>query len=100
MTKTLLVFSIAMFVLLFCASVSGNYVSAKPSDTKLKTATNLEEKKKINSAKSLAEEMRQKMLEKMYQDHKSKKDNSKKQIALEAIKKLGSAKKIKKIGSN
>lgn len=99
MTKIILVFSIVMSMLLFCANMSGNYVFAKPSDIKLKTTTNLEEKKKINSAKSLAEEMRQKMLEKIHQDYKSKKDNSKKQIALEAIKKLDS-KKLKKIGSN
>ncbi|MEM2160808.1 MAG: hypothetical protein QXN55_07645 [Candidatus Nitrosotenuis sp.] len=99
MTKTILVFSIVMSVLLFCANLSGNHVFAKPSDAKPKTITNLEEKKKINNAKSLAEELRQKMLEKIHQDYKSKKDNSKKQIALEAIKKLDTA-KSKKIGSN
>ena len=84
MEKTLLAFSIVMSALLFCGIVSGNYAAAK---SYVDPKTILEKKKLADAAKKLAEDMRKKALEKMQQELKSKKDNSKKQIALEAIKK-------------
>jgi hypothetical protein len=85
MTRIILVFSIVMSALLFCGIVSGNYALAKPY---VDSAMFIKEKKKLaDNAKQLAEETRKKILEKAKQELKLKKDNSKKQIALEAMKK-------------
>lgn len=94
MSKTLVVFSVVLSVLLI-AGVSGNFVSAQTG--KIKPVYINEEKKKTNDkAKAFADEMRKKVLEKYHNDYKSKKQDSKKQIALDAKKKLNSSKKLTK----
>lgn len=93
MTKTLIVFSILMSVLLITA-LSGNFVFAQTG--KIKTSVVNEKKSTDSKAKAFAEEMRKKVLEKFHNDYKSKKEDSKKQIALEAKKKLDSYKKPSK----
>jgi hypothetical protein len=85
MPKTLIVFSVLMSVLLI-TSYSSNFVFAQ-SSTKIKNIAS-DDKKNINKAKAFADEMRKKVLEKYHDDYKSKKLDSKKQIALEAKKKL------------
>ncbi|MFM8658745.1 MAG: hypothetical protein ACKOCQ_02255 [Candidatus Nitrosotenuis sp.] len=96
MTKTLIVLSIFMVALLSCGVLSGNYAFAKPSSS----ITAQEKMKSSYNAKQLAEETRKKALEKTHLEFKAKKDDSKKQIALEAMKKLDYIKKYKKLGSN
>ena len=80
--------AVLMSVLLLCAG-SLDVAFAKPS----KQNMNSEEKKQfIKNAKALAEDSRKKALEKTLKDFNAKKDNAKKQIALEA-KTLEDAKK-------
>ena len=90
MTK-FFIFSIVMSVLLI-TSLSSNFAFAQTS-IKIKTVA-MNDQKKISSdkAKAFADEMRKKVLEKFHNDYKSKKEDSKKQIALEAKKKLDSTK--------
>jgi formate-dependent nitrite reductase cytochrome c552 subunit len=94
MSKTLVAFSIVLSVLLIMG-VSSNFVFAQTGKIKL-VAANEEKKKTAEQAKAFAEEMRKKVLEKYHNDYKSKKDDSKKQIALDAKKKLNSSKKLTK----
>ncbi|MBM3904392.1 MAG: hypothetical protein FJ357_04600 [Thaumarchaeota archaeon] len=89
MSKTLVIFSVLMSVLLI-TSYSSNFVFAQ-SNTKIKSVTS-DDKKNTSKAKAFADEMRKKILEKYHDDYKSKKADSKKQIALEAKKKLDSKK--------
>lgn len=86
MTRFLFAFSVLMSALLLCAGVSGN-AFAKPSDGKIKNMS-FDDQKKNDKTKALAEEIRKKALEKSLKDSKSKKDASKKQIALVAKKTL------------
>ena len=94
MSKTLSAFSIVLSVLLI-TSMSNNFALAQTGKIKLVTA-NEEKKKTAENAKAFAEEMRKKMIEKYHNDYKSKKDDSKKQTALDAKKKLNSSKKLTK----
>ena len=89
MTKTLTMLSIFMAVLLSCGILSGNYAFAKPSNS----MTAQEKMKSSYNAKQMAEEIRKKALEKIHLESKAKKEDSKKQIALAAI-------KSKKLGLN
>ncbi|WP_100181732.1 hypothetical protein [Candidatus Nitrosotenuis aquarius] len=89
MPKSLIVFSVLMSVLLI-TSYSSNFVFAQ-SNTKIKNISS-DDKKNTSKAKVFADEMRKKVLEKYHNDYKSKKLDSKKQIALEAKKKLDSKK--------
>lgn len=89
MPKSLIVFSVLMSVLLI-TSYSSNFVFAQ-SKTKIKNISS-DDKKNTSKAKVFADEMRKKVLEKYHNDYKSKKLDSKKQIALEAKKKLDSKK--------
>lgn len=89
MPKALIIFSVLMSVLLI-TSYSSNFVFAQ-SNTKIKNVSN-DDKKNPSKAKAFADEMRKKILEKYHNDYKSKKLDSKKQIALEAKKKLDSKK--------
>lgn len=89
MPKALIIFSVLMSVLLI-TSYSSNFVFAQ-SNTKIKNISN-DDKKNPSKAKAFADEMRKKILEKYHNDYKSKKLDSKKQIALEAKKKLDSKK--------
>jgi len=75
---------------LLITSYSSNFVFAQ-SNTKIKSVTS-DDKKNTSKAKAFADEMRKKILEKYHDDYKSKKADSKKQIALEAKKKLDSKK--------
>lgn len=77
--------AVLMSVLLLCAGAL-DVALAKPSKQK-----NPEEKKQPIK-KSLADDSRKKALEKAFKDYNTKKDNAKKQIALEA-KALQDAKK-------
>jgi formate-dependent nitrite reductase cytochrome c552 subunit len=92
MSKTLVAFSIVLSVLLI-AGVSSNFAYAQTG--KINPVYINEEKKTSDMAKSFAEEMRKKALEKYHNDYKSKKEDSKKQIALEAKKKIDSKKLTK-----
>lgn len=65
-----------MSVLLFNGVVFGNFASAE----------SLEKKKSTDNAKDLKQDARKKALEKIQQDLKAKKENSKKQLALAALK--------------
>ncbi|MGQ0605549.1 MAG: hypothetical protein ACT4OD_01150 [Candidatus Nitrosotenuis sp.] len=85
MTKTIFVISILMSVMLFCAGASGNFAFAKTSNEK-GIMTPEEKKKFVKNAQALAEELRKKALEKIHNDSKAKKSDSKKQIALDAAK--------------
>lgn len=90
MAKTLIVFSVLMSVLLI-TSLFGNFVFAQ--NTKIKTISKNDEKKNTSDkAKAFADVLRKKILEKYHNDYKSKKEDSKKQIALDAKKKLDSKK--------
>jgi len=93
MTK-FFIFSIVMSVLLI-TSLSSNFAFAQ-TGTKIKTVA-MNDQKKISGdkAKAFADEMRKKVLERFHNDYKSKKEDSKKQIALEAKKKMDSAKSSK-----
>lgn len=93
MSKTLVVFSAVLSVLLIM-SMSSNFAFAQTGKIKL-VAANEEKKKTSDMAKVFAEEMRKKVLEKYHNDYKSKKYDSKKQIALDAKKKLDSKKLTK-----
>jgi hypothetical protein len=84
--SSLVLFSILISVLLVCAGESGNFAFAKPYDQQIKITK--EKTKLTEKAKALAEEARNKILEKTLKDSKSKKEDAKKQIALEAKKKL------------
>ncbi|NDF47999.1 MAG: hypothetical protein EB158_07445 [Nitrosopumilaceae archaeon] len=92
MTKTLTALSVLMAVLLSCGVLSANPASAKSSNF----MTEQEKMKSSYNAKQLAEETRKKALEKTHLEFKAKKDDSKKQIALEAMKKIDYIKKTKK----
>jgi formate-dependent nitrite reductase cytochrome c552 subunit len=94
MSKSIVAFSIVLSVLLIMG-VSSNFAFAQNGKIKL-VAANEEKKKTVDKAKAFAEEMRKKVLEKYHNDYKSKKEDSKKQIALDAKKKLSSSKKLTK----
>lgn len=79
--------AVLMSVLLLCAG-SLDVAFAKPS----KNMSPEEKQQFIKKAKALAEDSRKKALEKTLKDFNAKKDNAKKQIALEA-KALEDAKK-------
>ena len=82
MSRTVVMFSVLMSVLLFSGIISGNFAHAQPSNLA----------KKITDTKDLKQDTHKKTLEKI-QDLKTKKENSKKLLALAAF-------KLQKIGSN